>query len=241
MDAEVGRARPLDECPHRSAGEEVMRRIGVLIVAVTAVLAGVQRQGVRGRRTTSSPPPTSGRRHARAGPRDRERGLHLRLPDGRQLPGAVRLLRQQAGSRVQGRLERDPQHRTGVHTRGQGDPDAELGHPVLGRRRRPARRTAGADGPADRAGPLLLAAVRRRLHLQLRLRRQPDHRQRRRQVPAGRARTGRATNPRASTRSSGPTPTWPSCCTAPSCSGRPTSTTSRRSRPATRSRRCRCS
>ena len=71
--------------------------------------------------------------------------------------------------------------------RGQGDPDAELGHPVLGRRRGPAHRAAGADGPADRAGPLLLAAVRRRLHLQLPLRRQPHHRQRRRQIPSGRA------------------------------------------------------
>ena len=43
------------------------------------------------------------------------------------------------------------------------------------------------DRAADRAEPLLLAAVRRRLHLQLRLRRQPHHRQRRGQVPARRA------------------------------------------------------
>ena len=125
-------------------------------------------------------------RHPRTGPRHRERGLHLRLPDGRQLPDPVLLLRRLAQPGVQGRLEPGAQHRPGLHTRRHRGPDAELRHPVLDARRGPAHRAAGADHPADRAGPLLLGAVRRRLHLQLRLPRQPHHRQQRRHLPAGR-------------------------------------------------------
>jgi hypothetical protein len=51
---------------------------------------------------------------------------------------------------------------------------------------------------------------------------------------------GKATNPKASTRSSAPTPSWRWFCTAHSCWGRPISTASRRSRPVTRFSRCRC-
>ena len=163
-----------------------MRRIGA-VVQYWRSCAGCGCQTGIEETTTSLAAADRGRRHARAGPRDRERGLHLRLSDRRQLPGPVLVLRRQGRSRVQGRLERDPQHRTGVHARGQGDPDPELRYAVLRGGCRPARRAAGADGAADRAGPLLLAAVRRCLHLQLRLRRQPHHRQRRRQIPAGRA------------------------------------------------------
>ena len=75
------------------------------------------------------------------------------------------------------------------------DPDAELRHPVLDAGRGPARRAAGADRPADRAGPLLLAAVHRRLHLQLRLRRQPHHRQRAAAPTCWPVRGGRARSP----------------------------------------------
>ena len=108
----------------------------------------------------------------------------------------------QRGPGVQGRLERDPQHRARLHAGRQRDPDAQLRHAVFVARCRPARRAAGADGAADRAEPLLLAAVRRRLHVQLRLCRQPHHRQRRGQLPAGRSRLEGRQARRASTTSS---------------------------------------
>ena len=180
-----GGARSLDERAHRGAGKALIRRIGI-VVAILALIAGCSTKGSEEtpKRVTAA---ESGGRDARAGPRDRQRGLHLRLSDGRQLPRAVFVLRQQGGPGVQGRLERNPQHRTGLHARGYRDPDTELRYAVLGGGRGPAGRAAGADRPADRAGPLLLTAVRRRLHIQLRLRRQPHHRQRRWEIPSRRA------------------------------------------------------
>ncbi len=229
--------RPVAE--RADEGSREVKRLIALAALVTMVAACSGKES--GEAEKPSPAADFGCRHARSGPRDREGGLHLRLPDGRHLPRAIRLFRRQAEPGVQGRLERDPQHRTRLHAAGQGDPDAELGHPLLGRRCGPAHRAAGAHRPADRAGPLLLAPVRRRLHLQFPLRRQPHHRQRRRQIPSGRPELERRQSPRASTRSSARTPTWRSCCTARSCSARPTSTTSSRSRRDIRSRRCRSS
>ena len=47
MDAEVADARPFDERPHRGAGKALIRRIGV-ILAIVALLAAVQHQGLGG-------------------------------------------------------------------------------------------------------------------------------------------------------------------------------------------------
>ena len=92
--------------------------------------------------------------------------------------------RRQSG--VQGALEHALQQRARLHARRQGDPDAEFGHALFLCRRRPARRAAGVHGAGGREGALLLAAVHRHVHVQLRLCRQPRDRQRRRQLPAGR-------------------------------------------------------
>ena len=185
MDAEVGRPRPLDERTQRSAGKPLIRRVGALF-AVLVLLAGCSGKE-SGEPEKSSPPPSPAAvtpEQARA--IAKEAYIYgFPMVDNYRVQYAYFVNKRDP--RVQGRLERDPQHRKGVHARGQGDSDAELGHPLLGGGRRPAYRTAGADRPADRTGPVLLAAVRRRLHLQLRLCRQPHHGQRRRQIPAGRA------------------------------------------------------
>ena len=238
MDAEAAAlGRSMSERT-QGVGKSLIRRIGAL-VAVLVLLAGCSGKE-SGEADKPSRTTESGRRDAGTGPRDRERGLHLRLPDGRQLPGAVRLLRRQGGPRVQGRLERDPQHRAGVHAartrrsrRRTRTPPTRRSAPtcVPNRWCSPSRRSSRTGttrcssstatpttSPTSAAAPPATAAA----------------------STCWPGRTGRATSPRASTRSFAPTPTWPSCCTARSCSGRPNSTTSRRSRPATRSRRCRC-
>ena len=100
----------------------MIRRLAVALAAL-ALLAGCSTNTNDGQSTPHRgrhhPRPSRPRcRHPGAGARHRERGLYLRVPDGRQLPGHVPLFRRQAGSRVQGRVERDPQHRTGLHPRG---------------------------------------------------------------------------------------------------------------------------
>ena len=112
---------------------------------------------------------------------------HLRLPARRQLSHPVFVFRRSRRPGVQGALEHDLQQRAGLHARRQGDPDAQFGHALFLCRRRPARRAAGVHGAGGREGPLLLAAVHRHVHVQLRLCRQPRDRQRRRQLSAGRA------------------------------------------------------
>ena len=138
-------------------------------------------------REKAAGPETPSPHHTGRSPRHRQGSLHLRLPPGGQLPHPVFVLRGPRRPRVQGALERDPQRRPGLHARRQGGPDAELRHAVLPARRRLADRTAGPHRAGRRVGPLLLAAIHRPLHVQLRLRRQPRHRQRRRQLPARRA------------------------------------------------------
>ena len=64
----------------------------------------------------------------------------------------------------------------------------------------PARRADGADGAADRTGPLLQLQFIDSYTYNFALRRQPHHRQRRRQVSWSPGRTGRVTSPRASMR-----------------------------------------
>ena len=86
-------------------------------------------------------PRTGAGRDRRRGPRHRQGGLHLRLPDGRQLPHPARLFRRHQEPRIQGTLEPAHQHPARLHAGRHGDPDAELGHALLVRRRGPARRT----------------------------------------------------------------------------------------------------
>ena len=75
------------------------------------------------------------------------------------------------------------QHTARLHARRHGDPDTQLGHTLLDDRHGPARRADGAHRAADREGSLLQHPAHRRLHVQLRLRRQPHDRQRWRQLP----------------------------------------------------------
>ena len=82
---------------------------------------------------------------ADGGPRHRQGRHDLRLPARRQLSHPVFVFRRQERPGVQGRLERALQHRARLHARRQGDPDAQFGHALFLRRRRSARRAAGAS------------------------------------------------------------------------------------------------
>ena len=77
------------------------------------------------------PPRTGAGRHRRRSPRHRQGSLHLRLPDGGQLPHPARLLRRHQESRIQGTLEPAHQHPAGLHAGRHGDPDAQLGYALL--------------------------------------------------------------------------------------------------------------
>ena len=104
-------------------------------------------------------------------------------PHGGQLPHRIRLLRGQDRPRIQGAVERDPQHAARLHPGGQGHPDAQLRHAVFVAVPRSADRTDGAHHAGDREEPLFQRPVHRPLHLQLGLPRQPHLRKRRRQLP----------------------------------------------------------
>ena len=97
----------------------------------------------------------------------------------------------------------------------------------------------GAVGAGGGQEPLLLGAANRRQHLQLRLHRQPRHRQRRRRLPGRRpGLEGRnASGHREGVPLDDAIQRWP--FSAPSSSIPRTSPTSRRCRPATRRSRCR--
>ena len=127
------------------------------------------------------------RRVAEGGPRDRQARLHLRRPDGGRVADDVRLLPRYRRSAVSRAVQHHPQHRARLHPRRYGVRHAQLGHAVLVRRARSARRTDGAHGPEDRRPPLLRLPADGSLHFQLRLCRQPRHRQRRRALPDRRA------------------------------------------------------
>ena len=83
------------------------------------------------------------------------------------------------------------EHPACLHAGRHGDPDAQLGYALLDARHGPARRANGAHRAADREGSLLQCPAHRRLHVQLRLYRQPRDRQRWRQLPHRRARLER--------------------------------------------------
>ena len=78
---------------------------------------------------------------------------------------------------VQGPVQPDLQRGPRLHLRGHGDHHAQQRHALLVAVDGPARRAAGAVGAGGRQEALLLGDADRRQHLQLRLHRQPRHRQ----------------------------------------------------------------
>ena len=87
-----------------------------------------------------------------------------------------------------------------LHSGGQGGRHPQCRHALLHVLDGPPRRAAGPERAGDGAGPVLPLPAHRPLHPQLRLRRHADHRQRRREVPDRRARTGTARSRRGSRR-----------------------------------------
>ena len=174
--------------------------------------------------TTSTPPPAPATVTPRATVPSRKRPTST-LSNRRQLPGDLLLLRHKEDPDYKVRWTKYPTAPRCTRRRTRRS-KRELRRAVLRHRRRPARRTALLT-VLPLAAPLLLSSVRRSLHLQHGLRRS-------RTTGDGggkylsRARTGRVRSPRASTRSSGPTPILRSFCIAPSCSDPRISTRSRR-------------
>ena len=123
----------------------------------------------------------------RPGPGHRQGSSDLWISPRGQLQGTAFLFCRECRPRVQGAVEHAAQRGTRLHAQGHGDPDAQLRHALFAVGCRPASRTAGARGACSRSRPLLLAAVHRPVHLQLRLRGQSGNGQRSRQLPAGRS------------------------------------------------------
>ena len=125
--------------------------------------------------------------HTRTGPRDRQGGLHLRLPDGGQLPRActpTSSTRTIPSTRAAGTRSTTPQGSTRPTDTAIQTPNSDTPYSAVGAdlRTEPLVLTVPPI-EQDRYYSLQFIDA---LHLQLRLRRQPHHRQRRRQVPTGR-------------------------------------------------------
>ena len=92
----------------------------------------------------------------------------------------LRVLHRQGLAAVQGAVQPALQHGARLHAAGHGDRHAQQRHAVLLRRHGPAGRAVRHLQSGDREVALLLGAAHRPVHVQLRLHRQPHHRQRRR-------------------------------------------------------------
>ena len=125
-------------------------------------------------------------RHRR-GQGDRRGGVHLRPAAGHELCGDERVCRGQELGPVQGAVQQHRQRGARVHLQGHRRRHAQQRHAVLHALAGPARRADGDLGAGGGQEALLLGAADRRQHLQLRLHRQPRHRQRGGQLPGGRA------------------------------------------------------
>ena len=169
-------------------------RLATLAAAVAAaLLAGCGKKEDPDR---ASPEEGRARQRAgtrrRAGPRHRgsqghRRGrLHLRPADRHELRGDVRVRDRQELGPVQGAVQPDLQRGPRLHLQGHGDRHAQQRHALLAAVDGPARRADGAVGAGGGQEALLLGAADRRQHLQLRLHRQPRHRQRGRRLPGRR-------------------------------------------------------